>query len=285
MLNLVFGLLDGTGYLLGILLSLICLVFHKLGGSHKKLVFARLVCVFGVVLVVISATPIPYWLYAVWLIVIISFLIGMNSRFWPVVNVVLTTKLILLSVLMVIIEVPHHLMPSYSLDKNTKVFVIGDSISAGVGDKTRLWPSYLAEMTGLQVGNLALAGANAKTALKQVDNIPVGESNVVILEIGGNDLMGETSDAEYVENMERLLQAIRGKTQNVIFIEAPWYTFRNNFGKQQRLIAKRYNLVMVPKSVMINAIRKGSNTIDGLHLSEDGHRFMAETISKILHVR
>lgn len=69
------------------------------------------------------------------------------------------------------------------------ICVVGDSVSAGIGGQTeKTWPLLLSQKNGIQILNLAASGATVNSALhKQVPKVP-SDPQLVLLEIGGNDL-------------------------------------------------------------------------------------------------
>ena len=74
------------------------------------------------------------------------------------------------------IEVPFHLAPRLTALGNPPVFIIGDSLTAGVGGPIETWPKLLARQHGLVVSDLSVAGADATTALRQAERIAAGQA-------------------------------------------------------------------------------------------------------------
>ncbi len=61
----------------------------------------------------------------------------------------------------------------------------------------RCWPVILADMTQFRVVNLAQPGATVKSAMAQSKGIAESGS-LVIVEIGGNDLLGGTDASDFM---------------------------------------------------------------------------------------
>ncbi len=74
--------------------------------------------------------------------------------------------------------------------------------------KEDCWPTVLANLTLLRVVNLAQPRATVATALNQAKAIKEPRS-LVIVEIGGNDLLGETDASVFHSNLDTLVSSLR----------------------------------------------------------------------------
>jgi lysophospholipase L1-like esterase len=194
-------------------------------------------------------------------------------------------------------------------DLQTRLVVIGDSLSADdFTEGGAPWPTLLARGHGIEVENLAFSGAKVGSAAKRVASGDFAGA-VVLLEIGGNDLLGGTTSAEFERDLESLLakvchqgsinqgtvhdtpgperQAARpplpalakgGRALVVVMLELPLPPLYNRFGEIQRRLARRYDVVLIPKRYFASVLIGGDATLDGLHLSPAGHRKMAEMV-------
>src|ERR1700722_17028018 len=106
-------------------------------------------------------------------------------------KVVMTTAFAVYSLILCAVELPYHFTKNISVSHNQTIYVIGDSISAGIDDKEKTWPDVLGDLSQLKVVNLARAGATVEIATYQTKRITVSNT-LVLVEIGGNDLLGRT---------------------------------------------------------------------------------------------
>jgi len=159
--------------------------------------------------------------------------------------------------------------------------VIGDSMSAGMGgNDDRTWTSHLPER--IEVHNLARPGATTAMALKsQASQLPK-TGGIVLLEIGGNDLLGDTSSAQFERDLDRLLRAVKADDRTLVMFELPLPPLSNEYGRIQRRLAARYGVHLIPKRIMIQVLAGGGATLDSIHLTEAGHERMAAEVWKIL---
>ncbi len=97
----------------------------------------------------------------------------------------------------VLVELPYHLSPRVPQLGHPILGIIGDSVTAGMGEqKAVTWPRIFADRYGVVVHDHSLAGANVASALRQAASVSSDE-RLVLLEIGGNDILGETTPAGF----------------------------------------------------------------------------------------
>jgi acyl-CoA thioesterase-1 len=167
------------------------------------------------------------------------------------------------------------------VSRELPVFVIGDSLSAGINDGVDIpWPTRLDEIASVRVSNNALAGATCRSAIKQLDSLP--KQCVVIVEIGGNDLLGGRSAAEFRAALDALLAKVRSPKREVVMFELPLPPLFNGYGYAQRELADKYNVDLIPRRLLASVLFSRDATLDSIHLSNDGHRQLAERMANFL---
>ncbi|NQV25703.1 MAG: hypothetical protein HQ518_15200 [Rhodopirellula sp.] len=161
------------------------------------------------------------------------------------------------------------------------VFVIGDSLSAGINDKVDIpWPEYLDKITSVGVSNHAQAGATCRSALKQLEGLP--KQCVVLVEIGGNDLLSGRSSNEFRADLDMLLTAVQTPDRDVVMFELPLPPLFNGYGYAQRELAAKHNVALIPRRVLASVLFSENATLDSIHLSNAGHQRLAERVAEIL---
>ena len=232
-------------------------------------------------LVLLSATPLPVWAYVIWLVSALAGVVLFNrSTAWRRLQRWVCVVLFASTIGCFTLEVPYHRSPQLSIQEGTTIYVLGDSISVGMGADDRSWAEVLQEMTGFSVVNLALAGATVEGAIDQAGGI--SESNsLVIIEIGGNDLLGETDAAAFGRSLDRLVASL-AREHKILVVELPLFPFGNAFGEAQRRVVGKYDLSMLPKRCFTRVLGMPGSTSDGLHLTQKGHDAMAAIIADVI---
>jgi acyl-CoA thioesterase I len=220
----------------------------------------------GVVLAVLSAVPIHPAAYVSLLLVMTAWQISVRRS-------LKVRRGATIGVL--VAALPSRDYPEAIVQRDAAVFVVGDSISAGLGrsDETT-WPRLLAERLRLNVSNLARPGARLADGVSQARSIPGGPSTVLV-ELGGNDLLGGTSAARFAADLESLLEALAAENRQVLMFELPLLPLQNTFGRIQWKVCKRHGVTLLPRSILAGALALPGNATDGLHLSAQGHRWLA----------
>ena len=276
---------DGTTFFVGLALVVAAegLLFWFRNRIARPIL--TVLAIIGVVLVIISATPLPIWAYAIWTIPAAAGIVLWNlSQPPPRACSVCGIVLLLATLGLLFAEAPSHRHPNLAVPKGTTVYVLGDSISAGMGTKDRCWPAVLAEMTPLRIVNLAQPGATVASAIVQARGVSEPRS-LVVVEIGGNDLLGNADASVFHSNLDTLVSSLCSNRHRVLLLELPLFPFQNAFGQAQREVAAKYGVAMLPKRDFARVLGTENGTLDGLHLSQAGHDAMARIIAETIQER
>ena len=158
------------------------------------------------------------------------------------------------------------------------MYVIGDSLSAANdADDEPTWPTRFQNNHHVEVINLAQVGATVRTAREQAARISADDC-LVLIEIGGNDLLGDTTVKSFRDDLDELLAELKQPGRQLIMLELPLPPLYNGYGQAQRELAARHGVVMIPRRHLAGVIFAHDSTVDSLHLSATGHRRMATMI-------
>jgi acyl-CoA thioesterase-1 len=136
----------------------------------------------------------------------------------------------------------------------------------------------------MDVRDLSFAGANARSALRKVRAALDGADAPdawVLVSIGGNDMLGNTSAADFAQDLEQLLVVARGEgshPRTVLMQELPLIPGAWAFRAAQRRLAAKHGVRLIPKRLLAGVVLAEENVVDGLHLSAAGHERMAERL-------
>jgi lysophospholipase L1-like esterase len=165
-----------------------------------------------------------------------------------------------------------------ALSREQPVFVIGDSLSAGLGEAGRdAWPELLARTLNVRVENLARAGATLRDGETQARAIPPGPATVFV-ELGGNDLLSQSSPERFARELRSLLAQLARPQRAVLMFELPLLPVQNAFGRIQRDVCRAHGVLLVPRPILAGAVSLPGHAVDGLHLSPRGHAWLAERV-------
>lgn len=176
-------------------------------------------------------------------------------------------------------ELPYHFQPTLRAAGEAKMTIIGDSVTAGVGgnETSERWPEILQRVHGLQVQDISQMGETAKSATKRARQHVI-DSPIIIVEIGGNDVLGGTSVQDFDRDLDELLQFVCTKQRQVVMFELPLPPLFHGYGYVQRRLAKKHGVKLLPKATFLAAIAGPDTTLDSIHLSQAGHQRMADLV-------
>jgi len=237
----------------------------------------------GLVLLLGSTPPWPLWGYAligaIFLAWVLAEEIGRVQRIVP--PHLPRIAVICLSLLLMVQEVPYLRPPRVPPTQARHLYIVGDSISAGITSAYPPWPTVLAAKYNLPVTNLAVAGATIAEGIVQAAK--VNESNVVVLiELGGNDLLSGLPSRDFARHLEAFLASLQRPGRILVMMELPLVPLYPGYGRAQRGLAQKYDVHLIPKRYFSAVLSARGATDDGLHLSEAGARLMADTLYPIL---
>jgi len=179
--------------------------------------------------------------------------------------------------LMVFSEFAHSKRPSIIFEPGKTLVVLGDSMCMGADPPGKNWPELLGDLAHLKVRNFSFGGARVASSLSEVGRIKQDDM-LVIIELGGNDLLGGTSVPKFREDLEKMLGLVCAPHRRVAMLELPLPPFYNRFGIVQRDLAKSYGVTLIPKRYLARTICTPGATVDGLHLSNLGHTLFAHQL-------
>ena len=243
------------------------------------------VTIISVILIYMSAVPFSNFFYIVWTLAIAAWLtclaLRIQTRSKATISVCLLPAAI--GLLAAFMELPHHVMPSVPSRMHTRLYVIGDSISAGIGPTgERTWPRIIAEK-GFEVVDASIAGATASSALRQQIQQTATDNCIVLLEIGGNDVLMGTSHEEFENALRNILIKTSVDQQTVIMLEIPVLPWNLKYTGIQRKAADEFNVTLIPKKFLAGIFSAKGATVDLAHLSPKGHELMARRIWSLIN--
>lgn len=276
---------SGAAFFTGaaLVLSSVALVgFHRRAWS---LAVGECAAVIGLILIAFSATPLPYWYYAVAAGVSLTGMVAersqrtifKNHRRWFRLAVAIVWSA------GVVAEIPYQFSPTLSPAGRPTLYILGDSVAAGMGETgVETWPRLLARRHSIPVQDLSQMGATAGSALRRLDKSPVVDG-IVLVEIGGNDMLGRHPVGEFERDLDKLLARLDGPDRTVVMFELPLIPFSNEYGRIQRRLAEKHHVRLIPKRIFIRVLTDGGATVDSIHLSPQGHELMAAAVWEIIH--
>ena len=306
---LIHYFVDGTAFFVGAAM-LLAGPLLPLRGKRGGAMVIRIAVLLGAAVVAFSGTPLPLWFYGVWAACLVAWLwtqpkdvprvvkpspgAGSNPADAPRPNAHGQSRRLPrgafaairlgaagLAAAAIVWEGLWQIMPAVPLGPSQTLYVIGDSISAGLEpNRAGAWPEILARRTGARVVNLAQAGAKVGGAAFQAGGIE--EANAfVLIEIGANDLFN-TPAAAFEADLDALLRLVAGPERRLVMVELPSLPWGNSYLAAQRRLAGRYGVAMIPRRILVHVWATPGATLDDVHFSPAGHEQAAKAMAGLM---
>lgn len=188
-----------------------------------------------------------------------------------------------LAVISILCEFLYYWGPEFPASP-TSIAIVGDSVTAGLNDGEETWPKQTAQESNLRVFDASQPGATLKSAVQQVELLNAVEADVLVLEIGGNDLLEWLPVADFEQNLERLLAATQSQRRPVVMFELPLPPLAVRYCEVQRRLASDFHVRLIPRRHFLRVLTRDGSTVDGIHLSKLGQTRLMELVRKLLKV-
>ena len=162
------------------------------------------------------------------------------------------------------------------------VVAFGDSITAGVGTSgNNDYVSVLSNRTGVSIINAGRPGDTTASALARIDSAVLSrDADIVIVFLGGNDLLQGVPVQQRIANITAIVQQIRGDGAAVILVGVGSGALDAFEGALPGL-ASQTSSTLVP--AVLDGIFGVSNLMaDLIHPNNAGHAIIADRIEPAL---
>ncbi len=187
------------------------------------------------------------------------------------------------------------LMLFQATHKPKVILFFGDSLTAGYGLSSEEAFPALVEKKLNQQGKLCKviqAGVSGETSaggLSRIDWVLRQPSDIFILELGANDGLRGLPLDQTKKNLQAIIDEVKAKFPNTKIVIAgmmvppnmgPEYTER--FRKMFPELAKKNKATLIPFLLQDVAGLEKLNQSDGIHPTSEGHKIVANTVTRIL---
>lgn len=275
---------SGKAFFLAIFILAISQLFALWFGNKAGLFISFLFALIGAVLLWLSSTPFwDFWGWS-WLTIFVG--VSVASHILKDASYRMRFLIQILAVVFLLLpiinESRYWVSPELSLNNIGRIYVIGDSVSSGLGGPDEeTWPKILSDRLKIPVVNLAIAGATAQSAMKkqvvQIQEIPC----MVLIEIGGNDLLNATNPEDFERAMRQILEELKIVSNQIAWLELPLLPWKTQYGQIQRRLAEEMKVTLIPKQLLSEVFQTSDTTSDSIHLTAKGHQVMAEKVSRL----
>ncbi len=181
---------------------------------------------------------------------------------------------------------------TFAVEAKTILF-LGDSLTEGYQlAKEDAFPAVIernlkAKFPEIKVINGGVSGATTASGPKRLNWYMKAKPDIMVLALGANDGLRGLHLKESEKNLSAVIEKAKSSGIKVLLVGMKMPTnygepYRTNFEKLFPVLAKRYQLPLVPFLLEgVGGVPK-LNLPDGIHPNVEGHKIMAKTIQKNL---
>lgn len=169
-----------------------------------------------------------------------------------------------------------------NLDSPGRTIVcLGDSITSGVGaEPAQPFPGLLAEKLGVEVINAGVPGDTSEDGLARVGDVLAQDPWMVIVELGGNDILRSVPPARTEAALRQILDRLLAARVVPVLVEIE-VPFRGRYADVFERIEDDYDLPVVEDTLGDILLDAGLKA-DPLHPNAEGHKVLAEAVAEVV---
>ena len=119
-----------------------------------------------------------------------------------------------------------------TLPAGSTVVALGDSLTYGYGASTETaYPTILADLSQWKVMNAGVNGDTSADVLARVDDIIKQSPDLVLLGVGGNDVLQRVQPDTTRANITTTIDRLKSANINIVLIAEPYFSTSALFGK------------------------------------------------------
>ena len=169
------------------------------------------------------------------------------------------------------------------LSPHDVIVAFGDSLTHGTGASTdTAYPAVLASLTDRTVINAGVPGDTTASALQRLpDVLAEFKPRLVLLCLGGNDMLRKQPTANTENNLRLLVQTIRASGANVVLIGVPEPKL---FGGAPDFYSRIADEMKLPleREIFNDVLKDNRLKSDPIHANAAGYRQVAERLAAFL---
>lgn len=171
---------------------------------------------------------------------------------------------------------PSSVTAQQSLDDLT-IVAVGDSIVVGTGATSgNGFVSVLEDWINLPIINEGVGGDTTQDVLDRLESdVLAHDPDIVILHVGGNDILQGIDQEVTLENLEEIITTIQDTGARVVFLGSHGEIFQFNYEEEYQQLAEETGAFYVP-NVLRGILGNPDRLADPIHPNNRGHRLIAE---------
>lgn len=168
----------------------------------------------------------------------------------------------------------------------SSIVVLGDSLAEGYDVKPEeCYVALLSARFGVPIVNAGVSGDTTAGGLARLQKDVLDRNpRVVIVELGGNDLLHRVATAETEANLAAIVEAVQRAGAAVVLVGVDGPLGTGGATPTMRALSRKYGTALVP-NVLSGILGTPQLMADQIHPNAAGHAIMADRIGRVLESR
>lgn len=168
------------------------------------------------------------------------------------------------------------------LNSSDTILAFGDSLTHGTGASSdTAYPAVLQQLSGHTVINAGIPGETTAEGLTRLpDALAEHQPKIVLLCLGGNDMLRQQNPAATESNLRQMIQSIRASGASVVLIGVPGGIFSGAPDYYEKL-ADEFDLPYEGE-IFDEVLKNPRLKSDPIHANSEGYRKVAERLAELL---
>lgn len=159
------------------------------------------------------------------------------------------------------------------------IVAIGDSLVAGVGAETvGGFVTMLASDLRVPITNLGNSGDTTEDVLGRIEAINKYDPDIVIVLVGGNDVLSGVSDDQIFRNLGRIIDEVRKAGAEPLLLGLENNLPGKKYVERYDTLVREKKVAFIP-NILSGVFGNGKYMSDALHPNEVGYEIVAEKVS------
>lgn len=169
------------------------------------------------------------------------------------------------------------------LGVNDVVLAFGDSLTYGTGAKPEeSYPAILGDLIGRNVVRAGVPGEQTAGGLQRLPGVlDEHRPRLVIVCLGGNDMLRKQSQQNLESNLRQILQLIKSRGMDAVLVGVPAPGLITSAPEFYEKLAKEFAIPYEGK-IVTSVLYQPELKSDPIHPNAGGYRKMAEAIAALL---
>lgn len=170
----------------------------------------------------------------------------------------------------------------FATEETYDVVAFGDSLIEGLGARPgEDFIALLEDRLDISILNLGRRGDTTEEALERIDQVLAFEPKIVLISLGGNDVLHGINIAERLVNLEQIIQTLQTTDADIVMLGVRTGVWKDTYERDVMLFAEQQGVIYIPdvlSGILFNPVRLS----DPIHPNSRGHEVLADRIEPVL---